>query len=135
MTSVLVGAERNSRSATGLSLAGIRNDVMSSFERSPSKEGLLEKAWIFVETEKEAAALVEEFWRAMPHGKEVVRSVELDEEPDWRQTLTEGDRTIVRRANGLEKKEGKGDWVVLFRGNNNPLSHEATEWLRAKRIV
>lgn len=97
------------------------------FPKSERRE-VMEKMRVVVDTPQQAAALVEEFWLAMSHGSDLVRAVRLDDPPDWLQTLTSGDRTLVKRGS----RDETGKTIVLFMGNNQSLSREAETWLKNK---
>ena len=78
---------------------------------------------------EEAIELVKEFWQAMPHGRDLTFPKEAE---GWQEELTMGDRTKIRK--GVLPKE-KGKWVVMFQGNNQPLTKEAVAWLKEKGII
>ncbi len=106
--------------------------MMKSPERSfGEKKEVVEKVRVTVESEEQAADIVEAFWRAMPDAEDMVRQLEQDEKPDWLQELTYGDRTLVRKGT---PREG-GGFIVLFMGNHNPLSVQALAWLKERGYV
>jgi hypothetical protein len=101
---------------------------MNPIEKPPKNERP-EKVRILVDSQEQAVALVAAFWRTMPHGRDLVQGQDNEQEPDWEQELTAGDRTMVHR--GILPHE-KGKMVVLFMGNNQPLTEEAVQWLKER---
>jgi hypothetical protein len=81
------------------------------------------------ETKEMAAKFVEEFWRAMPHGYDIVNGPLAD---DFTKELTAGDRTLVVQG---RIGELKGKWVVVVQGNHQPLTREAADWLKGKGLL
>jgi len=86
-----------------------------------------EKVSVVVENESESVALIQEFWKAMPHGT-LIRNIS-----DWSQELTAGDRTKLIHVYNREKK--RREMTVLFQGNNQMLSQEAMGWLAGKGFI
>lgn len=90
----------------------------------------IEQVSYTVTTKEEAIEIVKQFWKAMPHGHDLVSSIRDDSE--WLNELTVGDRTTVRK--GLPP-HNLGKWAIGFRGNNQALSNEAISWLKGKGIL
>lgn len=88
-----------------------------------------EKIVIKTSSKEEAVEIVKEFWQAMPHGVDLTKPSNENDEIDWTQELTMGDRTKISR--GLLPNE-KNKWLVQISGNHQPLSPQATEWLMKK---
>ena len=103
----------------------------NSREYGQEGERPLEKVGMHFEEEEEALALIEKFWRAMPHGSDIVRGVEQGRR-GWDTELTFGDRTTVLK---MRVGPNKGKWLVQIRGNHNPLSPDAMEWLKGEGII
>lgn len=99
---------------------------MSTEER----EAIPDRARIIVSSKEEAVKIVQEFWRAMKHGKPIVG--QLDQkgtQANWGAILTMGDRTSISEGTSPDEE---GKWVVYIRGNGTPLSSEAISWLKGK---
>lgn len=94
------------------------------------RETIPDRARIIVSSREEAVKIVQEFWRAMRHGKPIVN--QLDQkgaQANWEATLTIGDRTSISEGRPPDEE---GKWVVYIRGNGTPLSSEAISWLKCK---
>jgi hypothetical protein len=99
---------------------------MSIEKRDSAPEGVR----ILTVSQEDGIKIIQEFWRAMPHGKPIVN--QLDQkgaQANWGAILTMGDRTSVREGSS-PNEEGK--WVVFIRGNGLPLSSMAVSWLKGK---
>ncbi len=91
----------------------------------------VEKATCVIESHDDAKSLVKEFWQAMSHGTSIFEQGEREQDYNWGQELTMGDRTVIVKGH----RENKGKWIVLFTGNHQPLSSEAVAWLKEKGII
>jgi hypothetical protein len=86
----------------------------------------VERVSSVVDNKKEAENLIKEFWES------VTPSSELERIEDWSEEITFGDRTF---AQIIRRGEDKGKWQIDFRGNHQPLSDKAIEWLRDKGLL
>ena len=105
-------------------------NVMEHRLNNPLERKSIDRVLVECDSKEKAIELVKEFWKAMPHGRDLIP--ESEEDSYWVQELTMGDRTMVRDG-VLHQKKGK--WIVLFLGNHNPLSPEAVAWLRIKKLI
>ncbi len=109
---------------------------LSKFEEenipnSPEKKEvpILQRCTHLVDSQEEGISLVKEFWQAMPHGN--ILTFPKNEE-GWTKELTAGDRTRILPGRISEQR---GKWLVIFQGNNQPLTKEAIRWLMDKKLI
>ena len=100
-------------------------EFQENLDSKLEKESIPDTVKFSVESKEGAEQLVKEFWSAMSHGQDFSG---ID---NWSQELTMGDRTSVRKA--MRDKTGK--YIVIFKGNHQPLSMEALNWLKGKGIL
>lgn len=98
-------------------------------EQEKNKENeAKEKVTVVFGSKEEALQAVKEFWAAMPHAQSL-NVHDMENLETYAQELTAGDRTTVTRAVG---RGMQGKFQVIFRGNHQPLSDEALNWLQKK---
>ena len=107
---------------------------MEKEPHSTETREFIEHKVVRVSSKEEATELVKEFWSAMPHGKQLLEEVTQNLGDDWTQELTQGDRTRIVEGKRFPP-EDRGKWLVHFRGNHQPLSQEATQWLKDKDLL
>lgn len=99
-------------------------------ERNIDTEPCRDRVALRFDSIEEATVFVRSFWRAMPHAEILTLPDEHDTD-GWREELTAGDRTMIRK--GILPAD-KGKFIVVIMGNNQPLTREAESWLRGKGI-